>query len=167
MLHAVRTTVLTLGTVTNSRHLPQQLSAGGGNYCPGCKQLRVLNFGFYLVNTSGPTNISVSVTDAACGQDNGSITFGAVTSGVPHLYPILYDGGAFASTFLPRVQLPSGMQTTVRGGGGGNQQHFWTNYSVSVTDATCGQDNGSITLGTVSRIPILSMAEHLPQQLST
>ena len=110
-----------------------------------------------ISNTSGPTDISVSVTDAACGQDNGSITFGAVTGGTsPYTYSV--DGGAFTSTTVYSNLSAASHAITVRDA---NNCEFSTSasisntsgptdISVSVTDATCGQDNGSITLGTVT-----------------
>src|SRR5678809_1035874 len=50
------------------------------------------------VNSSGgPTNVNVTPTDAACGQDNGSITIGNVTGGdAPYAYSI--NGGTYSNT---------------------------------------------------------------------
>ncbi len=83
------------------------------------------------------------------------ITLGAVTGGIaPYIYSI--NGGAFTNT-LTYTNLPAGNYnvivqdvngcifnaptTTVNNVGGP------TNVQVAITDATCGNNDGSITLG--------------------
>ncbi|HYM95199.1 MAG TPA: gliding motility-associated C-terminal domain-containing protein, partial [Chitinophagaceae bacterium] len=48
-------------------------------------------------NSNGPTAIATTVTDARCGNSNGTLTLGAVTGGVaPYTYSI--DAGAYSNT---------------------------------------------------------------------
>ncbi len=110
-----------------------------------------------ISNTSGPTDISVSVTDATCGQDNGSMTLGTVTGGTsPYTYSV--DGGAFTSTTVYSNLSAASHAIIVRDA---NNCEFSTSasisntsgptdISVSVTDAACGEANGSLTLGGVT-----------------
>src|SRR2546430_12395402 len=48
-------------------------------------------------NSTGPTAIASTTTNASCGVNNGTLTLGAVTGGLaPYTYSI--DGGAFTAT---------------------------------------------------------------------
>ena len=48
-------------------------------------------------NTGGPTAIASTVSDASCGNANGSLTLGTVTGGIaPYTYSV--DGSAFTAT---------------------------------------------------------------------
>lgn len=79
------------------------------------------NFGCtYTVSTTltmvlGPTAITTSTTNATCGLNNGSFTFGTPTGGTP-TYSYSINGGAFSAT-SPTTALAAG------------------NYSVTVKDA--------------------------------
>lgn len=68
-----------------------------------------------LTMTPGPTAITTTTTNATCGLNNGSFTFGTPTGGTPsYIYAI--NGGAYTAT-SPTTALPAG------------------NYSVTVKDA--------------------------------
>ncbi|MBI3521310.1 MAG: gliding motility-associated C-terminal domain-containing protein [Bacteroidetes bacterium] len=59
-----------------------------------------------LTSTSGPTNLSITPTNATCGNNNGSFTFGTPTGGVsPYTYSI--NGGPFTAV-SPTVGLAPG-----------------------------------------------------------
>jgi uncharacterized protein (DUF2141 family) len=99
------------------------------------------------VNSSGgPTDVNVTPTDAACGQDNGSITIGNVTGGdAPYAYSI--NGGTYSNT-TNYTNLAAGTYTiAVRDANGCvfsttasvNSSGGPTNVNVTPTDAACGQ----------------------------
>ena len=104
-----------------------------------------------------PTGVDLTPTDAACGQNNGSITIGAVTGGVgPFTYSI--DGGLYTSTTV-YPNLSAGTHTidvkdandcvfnasvTINTGTGP------TAADITPTDAACNQNNGSITINGVT-----------------
>jgi gliding motility-associated-like protein len=108
-----------------------------------------------VVNTiGGPQILSVLATDATCGQDNGSIIITATGSGTL-LYSIddganWQAGGQFgnlaAGSYLIRVKddycesIYPANPVVVNTIGGPEI------ISVNTTDATCGQDNGSINI---------------------
>ena len=110
-----------------------------------------------ISNTSGPTDISVSVTDAACGEANGSLTLGGVTGGTaPFTYSV--DGSLYSVT-TTYSDLPAGSHSiNVKDNNGCiysttasiSNTSGPTDISVSVTDAACGEANGSLTLGGVT-----------------
>ena len=68
-----------------------------------------------LTMTPGPTAITTTTTNATCGLNNGSFTFGSPTGGTP-TYSYAINGGAYSAT-SPTTALAAG------------------NYSVTVKDA--------------------------------
>ncbi len=108
-------------------------------------------------NTDGPTAVETTITDAACGASNGSITLGAVTGGVsPYTYSV--DGSAFTST-TSYTNLSAGSYTVEVKDANGctysttasvNNTDGPTAVETTITDAACGASNGSITLGAVT-----------------
>ena len=53
----------------------------------------------FLVDTPGPTALSISTTSSSCGASNGSISIGATTGGTaPYIYSV--NGSAFTTTTL-------------------------------------------------------------------
>src|SRR5678809_1114780 len=108
-------------------------------------------------NSSGPTAVVLTAVDATCGQTNGSFTIGAVTGGVaPYTYSV--DGSAFTTT-TTYPGLGAGSHSVVVKDANGCS--FTTSASVSnssgptavvltAVDATCGQTNGSFTIGAVT-----------------
>ena len=109
-------------------------------------------------NIDGATAIAVSKTDASCGNSNGTITFGAVTGGMaPYTYS--FNGTAFTATTVYN-NLAAGTYTiSVKDANGCvfnapnatiNNTGGPTAIAVTTTDATCGSNNGTITLGAVT-----------------
>jgi hypothetical protein len=114
----------------------------------------------------------------ACGNDNGTLTIGAVTGGTaPYTYSV--DGSASTATLVYN-NLAAGTHTidvtdangcvypttaTVTGTTGP------TAVAVTTTDATCGATNGTLTIGAVTGgtllILILWTALRLLQHLFT
>ena len=108
--------------------------------------------------TGGPTAIAVTTTDASCGNSNGTITLGAVTGGTaPYTYS--FNGSAFtattvynnlaAGTYTIAVKDANGCvfnapDATVTNTGGALA------ITVTIADASCGNSNGTITLGAVT-----------------
>ena len=107
---------------------------------------------------TGPSAIAVTPVDATCGNNNGSVTLGAVTGGVgPYQYNF---NGAGLSANLTYNNLAAGNYTlvvqdangctfnapdVVIGSGTGPSA-----IAVTPVDATCGNNNGSVTLGAVT-----------------
>src|SRR5205814_1357950 len=110
-----------------------------------------------ISNSTGPSAVQITPTDAACGTANGSITIGTVTGGVaPYSYQL--DGGGYTATLVYN-NLAAGPHTvdvqdnngcilstpvTINGSTGP------TAIVVTSTDASCGTANGSLTLGAVT-----------------
>src|SRR5205814_953413 len=103
---------ITLGAVTGGA-APYTYSIDGGafsattnytNLAAGSHTIDVKDNSGCIFSTTatvngatGPTAIATTVTDAACGASDGTLTLGAVTGGVsPYTYSI--DGGAFTAT---------------------------------------------------------------------
>src|SRR3954466_4482665 len=109
-------------------------------------------------NTSGPTDVVVTPADAACGASNGTETVGAVTGGVaPYTYSI--NGSAFTATTVYN-NLAAGPYTIAVTDNNGciftapavnvNNTGGATAIVVAPTDATCGNSNGTVTVGAVT-----------------
>ena len=107
---------------------------------------------------NGPTAILVAPANAACGASNGSVTLGTVTGGTgPYLY--FFNGGGFSSQ-VTYDNLAAGSYTLAVQDANGcifNAPNVLISNtggpsSVVITpaDATCGQSNGSITIGNVT-----------------
>lgn len=165
---------VTLGLVTGGS-APYQYNFNGtglsgstifSNLAAGTYSLLVQdNFGcvynapnIVISNGSGPTAISVTSTNENCDQSKGSVTLGAVSGGVsPYLYN--FNGQGFAPT-TSFTNLQAGSYTLVVQDNGG------CNYiapsiaiintpgpsaiNVNLVNATCGQANGTVTLGAVT-----------------
>ncbi len=106
-----------------------------------------------LTNSGGPNAIATTFVDAACGASNGSISLGAVTGGVaPYTYS--FNGSGYSGT-TTYSGLSAGIYTidvkdangciystsvTISNTGGP------TDITTTVTDASCGNANGCITI---------------------
>src|SRR6185295_18337333 len=107
---------------------------------------------------TGATAIAVTATDAACGSTNGTITLGAVTGGVgPYTYSV--NGSAFTGTTVYNNMAAGSYTVSVKDNNGCvfnapnalvNNTGGATAIAVSTTDGSCGQSDGSITLGAVT-----------------
>jgi gliding motility-associated-like protein len=111
-----------------------------------------------LINSSTITAIGVSVVDPTCGQSNGSVDLGAVTGGTgPYTYN--FDGLGFsgqmnypslgAGTYPLVVQDNNGCifnapDVILTNGNGPSA------IAVTSVDPSCGQTDGSISLGLVT-----------------
>ena len=110
-----------------------------------------------VANSSGPTALVVNTTNSSCGSSNGTLTIGATTGGLaPYSYSV--NGSAFSTT-TSYTSLAAGTYTIIVKDANGCQ--FTTTATVSnvagptamivnSTNATCGNSNGTITLGAVS-----------------
>jgi large repetitive protein len=107
-----------------------------------------------ITNVPGPTALVTTTTNASCGASNGSATIGAVTGGTaPYTYS--FNGGAFgattsfpglaANTYPVIVQDANGCQFTTSATV--NNSSGPTALAVAHTDATCGNSNGTATIG--------------------
>ena len=105
----------------------------------------------------GPSSIAVTPTNSHCINADGTVTLGAVTGGVgPYMYS--FDGSGFTNnTFYPN--LTAGTHTIIVQDANGctfNSSTIVGNSdgpsaaAVTSTDADCGQNDGSITIGTVT-----------------
>ena len=109
----------TIGNVTGG-DAPYAYSINGGNYsnttnytnlAAGTYTIAVRDANGCVFSTTanvnssgGPTNVNVTPTDAACGQDNGSLTIGNVTGGdAPYAYSI--NGGTTATPLITLTSL--------------------------------------------------------------
>ena len=110
-----------------------------------------------ITNVPGPTALATSTTNASCGAANGTATIGAVTGGTaPYTYA--FNGGAFgtttsftglaANTYPVIVQDANGCQFTTSAVVTNSSGP--TALAVTFTDATCGNANGTATIGTTT-----------------
>lgn len=114
-----------------------------------------------ISDTPGPTAFVTTQVDASCGNNNGSITAGAVTGGVaPYTYSI---GGAFSSTTTYTGLAPGAYTVTVKDANGCTfavnvtllNNSGLTASATAQTNVACnGGTNGSFTvLGSGSSAP--------------
>jgi large repetitive protein len=107
-----------------------------------------------VVNTPGPTALATSSVNSTCGASNGSITIGAVTGGTA-AYVYSFNGSAFTAT-TTYTGLAAGTYTVVVKDANGCT--FTVNPAVTntpgptalattFTNPTCGNSNGTITVG--------------------
>ena len=110
-----------------------------------------------ITNTPGPTALATTFTNPTCGNNNGTITIGAVTGGTP-AYTYSFNGGGFtattsytglaAGTYPIIVQDANGCQFTI--------SRIITNVpgptalATTTTNASCGASNGTATIGAVT-----------------
>lgn len=166
------TGIVTIGAVTGGS-APYTYSFNGSGFTgttsytgllPGVYTVIVKdNFGCQFTSnvtvgtTAGPTALALSATNTTCGNNNGTITTGAVTGGTaPYTYAI--NGGSF-STNTSFTNLPVGTHTiTVKDNNGCTFNQTIniinvggpTNVVLTPVNATCGASNGSITIGAVT-----------------
>jgi hypothetical protein len=110
-----------------------------------------------ISNIPGPTAQVVTNTSSTCGNANGSITIGATTGGTaPYTYSL--NGGAFTATTSYTGQAAGTYTVIVRDNNGCTFQTTTTISNIpgptavalSSTTATCGNANGSVSVGTVT-----------------
>ena len=104
-----------------------------------------------------PTAVFTSTSNSTCGNSNGSVTIGAVTSGTaPFLYN--FNGGGFSAT-TTYTGLAAGTYPIIVQDANGctfnssviiNNSPAPTAIAVTKVNATCGNANGSVTLGAVT-----------------
>ena len=139
---------------------PAAINAGGTYYIVGTTAAGCASAPMPVVVTvrTGATAIQVTPTDAGCGASNGSVTFGTVTGGVaPYLYN--FNGAGFSATTTYN-NLAAGSYTLAVQDANGctfnaapiviNNSGGATAVVITPTDASCGQNNGSITIGNVT-----------------
>ncbi|WP_180336346.1 T9SS type B sorting domain-containing protein [Pontibacter ramchanderi] len=117
----------------------------------GCIVTRTVN-----VDTNVPTNFAHTTVPSTCGRSDGSITVGAVTGGTgTYTYSINNGGFQSGTTF---TGLAAGAhRITVRDAKGCVFTKSVTlenvegpQFSAATTNTTCGNNNGSISIGAVT-----------------
>lgn len=107
-----------------------------------------------LTNTPGPTGLAIATTNATCGNNNGTITIGAITGGTP-TYTYSFNGGGFIST-SSFTGLAAAMYPVIVKDANGCiftvipvviNTPGPTALATTITDASCGASNGSVTIG--------------------
>jgi gliding motility-associated-like protein len=110
-----------------------------------------------ISNTNGPTALATTFTDASCGNANGTVTLGAVTGGTsPYQYN--FNSLGFSAT-TNYTNLSAGTYSVIVKDA--NNCLYTTTVNISNTDgptalattpvnATCGNANGTVTLGAVT-----------------
>lgn len=142
-------------SITNYTNLPAgtySLIILDDNGCSYASQDVIIN------PSSNPTSIVVTTSNPACGEADGSITLGAVAGGAaPYQYN--FNGQGFSSS-ISYTGLLAGSYTLVVMDVNGcvytapnvllTSSNGPTDVQVSSIDATCGEMNGSITIGNVT-----------------
>ncbi len=111
-----------------------------------------------LSDIGGPTAVVTAPTHTTCGLNDGMIQIGLVTGGVgPYQYN--FNGQGLANTSLYN-NLTAGTYTLVLSDNNGcsftapnitiNNSTAITNIVVNTTNATCGQNDGTLNLGAVT-----------------
>ncbi|MES2566193.1 MAG: gliding motility-associated C-terminal domain-containing protein [Bacteroidota bacterium] len=110
-----------------------------------------------LTNSPPITNLSITPTNATCGNNNGSISFGSPTGGTS-TYSYSVNGGSFTAT-SPTINLPAGTYSvTVKDV---NSCVFTKTTSISntppvtaiagtTTQASCNMSNGTFSITVVT-----------------
>lgn len=130
-----------------------------GNYKVGVKDVNGCEYFKDLVvaNLPGPTNMTATIVNEACGQANGTITITGVTGGTaPYSYSI--GGGTFGSsaTFNPlaagdhSIKVKDANNCEYTKIFKVNTTNGPTDIIATLTDESCGQANGSIKINSVS-----------------
>ena len=110
-----------------------------------------------VVSSDGPTAVTVTATNAACGASNGTLTIGVVTGGAPP-YTYSVDGSAFTATLVYN-NLAAGEHTVEVADANGCifvttativSSDGPTAITVTATDAACGASDGTLTIGAVT-----------------
>ncbi|MGZ4058181.1 MAG: beta strand repeat-containing protein, partial [Bacteroidia bacterium] len=104
-----------------------------------------------------PTAVFTSTSNSTCGNSNGTVTIGAVTSGTaPFLYN--FNGGGFSAT-VNYTGLAAGTYPIVVEDANGctftssviiNNSPGPTAVAITKVNTTCGNSNGSVTIGAVT-----------------
>jgi gliding motility-associated-like protein len=100
----------------------------------------------------GPSSIAIIATDAACGNNNGSISLGAVTGGTaPYSFSI--NGGAYSSTASYTNLAAGNYSISVKDNNGcvyttssAVNNAAGPVFTSTQTPSTCGSADGSITI---------------------
>ncbi len=111
-----------------------------------------------LSNSNGPTAIAVTPTNPSCGQSDGLVSLGNVTGGTaPYTYNFNNLGYGSTTNF---PNLAAGNYTLDVQDANGcifsapaialNNANGPTAIVVNITNSTCSQSNGSVSLGTVT-----------------
>src|SRR5690606_29777142 len=110
-----------------------------------------------VATADGPSDVDINAVDATCGTDNGTLTIGTVTGGVaPYTYSV--NGSPFTAT-TSYTDLAAGSYTVIVRDANGCEFTATTavatadgpsDIELSSTDAACGIDNGTLTIGTVT-----------------
>jgi large repetitive protein len=108
-------------------------------------------------STAGPTDVDVTNTGSTCSSNNGTISIGTVTGGTaPFTFAI--DNGTF-TTATNFTNLAGGSHTVKVKDAGGcifaevtslSNSPGPSDFSISSTNATCGNANGTLTAGTLT-----------------
>src|SRR4029079_15915984 len=107
-----------------------------------------------ITNVAGPTGVAITTTDAACGNNNGTLTIGAVTAGTaPYTYSV--DGSTFTSTLVYNNMVAGSHTVDVKDANGCvlsataaiNSVGGPTAVVITTTNTTCGNANGTLTIG--------------------
>jgi gliding motility-associated-like protein len=110
-----------------------------------------------IINSPGPTALATSTVNSTCGASNGTVNVGAVTGGTA-AYVYSFNGSAFTST-TSYTGLAAGTYTIIVRDANGctftvtatvANSPGPTALATSVTNASCGASNGSITIGAVT-----------------
>ena len=137
------TTVYTIGAGT------YPVSVKDANGCVSATSVTVTNI-------PGPTALAVTATNSTCGNPNGTVTIGAVTGGTAP-YTFSFNGSTYtattvytiaAGTYPVSVKDANGCifntSVTVAASPGP------TALAVTATNSTCGNPNGTVTIGAVT-----------------
>jgi len=110
-----------------------------------------------IANAAAPTAVAITATGAACGNNNGTLTIGAVTGGTtPYTYSV--DGSAFTATLVYNNMVAGSHTVDVKDANGCvfsttaaiNSVGGPTAVVITPTNSTCGNANGTLTIGTVA-----------------
>ena len=107
----------------------------------------------YCRHSDGPTAVTVTATNAACGASNGILTIGVVTAGalIPilwtalHLPPHLFTTTWLWITYVEVTDVNGCVFATTAAINNTNDRLL-----LLTTNATCGNNNGTLTIGTVT-----------------
>ncbi|MCW3086496.1 MAG: hypothetical protein JWP12_3862 [Bacteroidetes bacterium] len=110
-----------------------------------------------IANTPGPTALASTTTNSTCGNANGVITLGAVTGGTA-TYTYSFNAGAFGSTTSFTGLAANTYTITVKDANGCTftinpvvaNTPGPTAQATSTTNSTCGNANGTVTIGTTT-----------------
>jgi hypothetical protein len=128
-----------------------------------------------ITSSGGPTAINATPTDATCGNNDGSININGVTGGnAPYEYSI--DGGGYGSTTNFNSLSPGIHTITARDANGclysssltiSSTECCPTGLNVTPSDASCGQDNGSLSIGNVTVALLLTLIPSMEATTAT